>query len=245
MKYVAMDFETGNGNPVSACAVGISVYRDHTCLRRAAYLIRPPEEVGEFHWGNVKIHGIRKSKLKKEPLFDEIWERLRDDVEGSVLVCHNASFDTAVLGACLRYYHLPLPRCRYICTVKVAQKVWPELPNHKLDTVSAALGIALNHHEAGSDADASGRILLAALDETGCADAQELAEHIGMRLGMLSPEKCLTCSTAREIANAARKAERRLRWVKYLKGRPPEAEEKPEDRPDEPDEMLPSDQSDR
>ena len=63
-----------------------------------------------------------------------------------------------------------MPECRYLCTVKVSKRVWPELENHKLDTVSAALHIDLNHHEAGSDARAAGLILQAALRRTGSAD---------------------------------------------------------------------------
>ena len=104
------------------------------------------------------------------------WEPLADIAEGSVIVCHNAMFDTNVLCSCLAHYGLKMPECRYLCTVKVSKRVWPELENHKLDTVSAALHIDLNHHEAGSDARAAGLILQAALRRTGSADADALAE---------------------------------------------------------------------
>lgn len=201
MKYVAMDFETGNGSFASACSVGVSVFEDFELVRHSVYLIRPPASVGKFHWGNVRIHGIKRSMLVNEPTFDEVWQKIRDDVEGSVLVCHNAVFDTAVLRACLEYFHLPLPHCRYICTVKVSQKIWPEMENHRLNTVSHDLGIDLDHHEAGSDAHACGLILLEALKATGSADADELAAKIGMRIGVLSPEGCVSCSTAQEVAN--------------------------------------------
>ena len=104
-----------------------------------------------------------------------------------------------MLCACLAHYHLPVPECRYVCTVKVAQRVWPQLQNHKLDTVSQALGIELNHHEAGSDARAAGLILQAALRETASADADELAEKIGMRLGRISCMGTVPCSIAKEF----------------------------------------------
>ena len=89
-----------------------------------------------------------------------------------------------------------MPECRYLCTVKVSKRVWPELENHKLDTVSAALHIDLNHHEAGSDARAAGLILQAALRRTGSADADALAEKIGMRLGRISSMGKTPCSIA-------------------------------------------------
>lgn len=208
MKYVAMDFETGNASPLSACSVGISVFEDQTLVRNEVRLIRPPAEVGKFHWGNIRIHGIRERMVANEPTFDEIWRSLRQTVCGSVLVCHNAMFDTAVLCACLNYYQLPLPDCAYVCTVKVSQRVWPELVNHKLNTVSEALGIPLNHHEAGSDAQAAGYILQAALQKTGAGDVCELADRIGMRLGRISPAGKSPCSIAKEACSKAARANR-------------------------------------
>lgn len=205
MKYVALDFETANSSPCSACSVGISVFEEGTLLHSEVYLIRPPKEYGSFHWYNIKVHGITRAMVDGAPQFNEVWPLLQPDIEGSVLVCHNAMFDTAVLCKTLLHFGLTLPRCRYVCTVKVAQKIWPALENHKLDTVSSALHIALNHHEAGSDALACGMILQAAMAQTCSKDIDVLADKIGMRLGKISPEGCLSCSTAQEIARKNRR----------------------------------------
>lgn len=198
MRYIALDFETGNASRLSACALGVSIFEDQTPAGELVTLIKPPAQVGKFHWGNVRVNHIKESMVVDAPTFDIVWRELADRVDGSVLVCHNAMFDTAVLCACLAHYHLPVPDCRYVCTVKVAQRVWPQLINHKLDTVASALGIALNHHEAGSDARAAGLILQAALRETGCADVDALARRIGMRLGRISCMGTVPCSIAKE-----------------------------------------------
>lgn len=208
MRYAALDFEAGNGNPISACSLGLSVFEDYELIRQEGFLIHPPRAAGKFHWGNVRIHGLRRQDLIGMPAFDELWPRLQPDLEGSVIVCHNAAFDTAVLCACLEYYRLPLPDCQYICTVKVSQAVWPDMENHRLNTVAQALGISLEHHKAGSDAYACGRILLEALRATGCADAEELAGKLGMRLGVLGGPPCLT---AQELQNASRSRPERHR----------------------------------
>lgn len=197
MKYVAMDFETGNAYYTSACSIGLAYYEDSCLVGRETFLIRPPDSVGKFHWYNVKIHGIKRSQLTDQPTFDQIWEKIREKVDGSVIVCHNAVFDTEVLCRCLEFYQIPLPTCQYICTVKVSQKVWPDLENHKLNTVAAALDISLNHHEAGSDAYACGEILQAALRETGSADAAMLANRLGIRLGVISPAQRSACSASK------------------------------------------------
>lgn len=198
MRYVALDFETGNASPLSACALGVSVFEDSALVREQVSLIRPPAGVSRFHWGNVRVNHITEAMVAEAPAFDAVWCSVADEAEGSVLVCHNAMFDTAVLCACLAHYHLPVPECRYVCTVKVSQRVWPELVNHKLDTVSDALGIELDHHEAGSDARAAGLILQAALRRTDSADADELAQKIGMRLGRISCMGTVPCSIAKE-----------------------------------------------
>ncbi|WP_125115920.1 3'-5' exonuclease [Agathobaculum sp. Marseille-P7918] len=199
MRYIALDFETGNASRLSACALGVSIFEDHTLVAEQTTLIKPPAQVGKFHWGNVRVNHIKESMVADAPTFDEVWNNgLAELAEGSVLVCHNAMFDTAVLCACLAYYHLPVPECRYVCTVKVSQRVWPELQNHKLDTVSQALGIELNHHEAGSDARAAGLILQAALQDTASADVDALARRIGMRLGRISCMGTVPCSIAKE-----------------------------------------------
>lgn len=200
MRYVALDFETGNASRLSACALGVSIFEDAVLVAEQTTLIKPPAQVGKFHWGNVRVNHIKESMVVDAPSFDVVWRQgIGELAEGSVLVCHNAMFDTAVLCACLAHYHLPVPECRYVCTVKVAQRVWPQLQNHKLDTVSQALGISLNHHEAGSDARAAGLILQAALRETASADADELAEKIGMRMGRISCMGTVPCSIAKEF----------------------------------------------
>lgn len=198
MRYFALDFETGNASPLSACAIGVSVFEDDVLVRSEAVLLKPPAGVGKFHWGNIKVNHIKERMVADAPAFDTVWRRFAAEAEDSVIVCHNAVFDTAVLCALLAHYQLDTPNCRYLCTVKVAQRVWPDLENHKLSTVAGALDIALNHHEAGSDAHAAGLILLAALRETGCADADQLAEKIGMRLGRISCMGTTPCSIAKD-----------------------------------------------
>lgn len=212
MKYAALDFETANSSRCSACSVGISVFEDSDLIRSAVYFIRPPKEFNTFNWYNIKVHGITQEMVSDAPSFREIWPLLEPYIEDSVLVCHNAMFDTSVLCKLLEYYKMALPRCRYICTVKVSQKLWPSLENHKLNTVSSALHIALNHHEAGSDALASGLILQAALRETKSENVDILAKKIGMRLGGISPEGCWSCSTAQEIVRKnARKTKKQTK----------------------------------
>jgi DNA polymerase-3 subunit epsilon len=65
------------------------------------------------------------------------------------------------LRACCASYRLAAPTLPFRCTVQISRRVWNIYPT-KLSDVCAKLGIALNHHEALSDATACAKIVLAA-----------------------------------------------------------------------------------
>ena len=70
-----------------------------------------------------------------------------------------------VLAKCLRAYCIDAPdTLRYICTCRAGRRLYPALPNHKLNTMCDYLGIALDHHEAGSDSRACALLLKNYLD---------------------------------------------------------------------------------
>lgn len=219
MRYTAIDFETANSSPLSACSIGVVVFEDGVPIRESIHLIHPPEEFGKFNWYNVRIHGIKSAMVADQPTFAEVWNEIQSDIADTLIVCHNAMFDTAVLCKLLTYYQIPLPDFLYVCTVKISQKVWPDMENHKLDTVSEALQIELDHHEALSDARACGFILARAMQQLRCMEIDELADAIGMRIGKISDSEHISCSTAEEIQqkieSQKRKEIRRLRYYKY------------------------------
>ena len=69
MRYLALDFETGNASPLSACALGASVFEDNQLVDEKISLIRPPECVGRFHWGNVRVNHIKEKMVAARPDF--------------------------------------------------------------------------------------------------------------------------------------------------------------------------------
>lgn len=199
MKFTAIDFETANASMLSACSIGVVEFEDNIPIHETITLIRPPEECGKFNWYNVRIHGITAPMVKHAPTFDQVWQRIHPSIENQLIVCHNAAFDTVVLCRLLEYYRIPVPEFDYVCTVKLSQKLWPEMENHKLDTVCNDLNINLNHHEALSDARACGLIFAEALKDQHCTQLSELLEAAEMRIGHVSPQGRQSCSTAEEI----------------------------------------------
>ncbi len=149
---VAIDFETANELRTSACSIGVAWIENGRVTATEEHLIRPREM--RFNPFNSAIHGIRADDVADAPEFPAVWARLRDRVEGRLVLAHNAAFDLSVLRHTLTDYGLDWPACSYLCTVVLARRAWPGLTAHKLNHLADFLGIALDHHHAGSDAEA-------------------------------------------------------------------------------------------
>jgi DNA polymerase-3 subunit epsilon len=154
MTFVAIDFETADSGPDSACALGLVTAVDGRIVDKQHWLIRPPRQLFLFSY----IHGITWEMVKDKPTFKDIWPQVKRTLdEADFLAAHNASFDKRVLEACSGR---PSPK-PFVCTVQVARRTWNIRPT-KLNNVCDFLDIELNHHEALSDAEACARIVLAA-----------------------------------------------------------------------------------
>jgi DNA polymerase III subunit epsilon len=81
--------------------------------------------------------------------------------QADYLVAHNAGFDRNVLHRCCQHAEVEFSAMNFACTVKLARLAWNIRPT-RLSDVCGSLGISLNHHHAGSDADACGQIVIAA-----------------------------------------------------------------------------------
>jgi DNA polymerase III subunit epsilon len=156
--FVAIDFETADHGPDSACAVGLVRVEGQRVVHREAVLLRPPRPRFLFS----SIHGISWEMVESEPVFGDVWPRLLPILDGAAfLAAHNASFDRRVLGACCALAGLSIPEMPFVCTVQLARRRWGERRND-LASVCRRLGIGLVHHDAGSDAEACARIVIAA-----------------------------------------------------------------------------------
>ena len=156
--FVAIDFETADNGADSACSVGLVRVEGLKIVRRETVLIRPPRPRILF----TRIHGISWPMVADAPLFGDIWPTLLPMLDGAThLVAHNAQFDRRVLETCCRVAGHPAPPIPFLCTVQMARKKWQLRPAN-LPAVCRFLNIPLNHHDAGSDAEACARIVIAA-----------------------------------------------------------------------------------
>ena len=74
---------------------------------------------------------------------------LYDLIAGAQLVvAHNASFDMGALQKAIQKYDMyQMPAFTYGCTVKLSRKLYPWLPNHRLNTMAEFLNVSFQHHD--------------------------------------------------------------------------------------------------
>ncbi|MBB3999320.1 3'-5' exonuclease [Aureimonas pseudogalii] len=173
MTVVAIDFETANAARSSPCAVGLAFVEGGVVTRRAYHLIRPRDM--RFDPMNIRVHGIRPRDVEDAPEFPAVFESFADELDGALVLAHNASFDLGVIRETAGLYGLAHPAFASLCTVSVARRLWPDMPSRRLSALAARFEVGFTHHHAGEDAYACARIALEAVRETGAADIRDLA----------------------------------------------------------------------
>ncbi|WP_427869396.1 3'-5' exonuclease [Leucobacter luti] len=183
--FTAIDFETANSHPSSACAVGLVRIRDGVAVERAEWLIRPPASHAEFLRFNIKIHGITPEMVEGARDWAGQLGELRDFIGEDVAVAHNASFDMGVIRAACAETITPTPRLKYLCSVQVSRKTY-EIPSHRLPLAAAAAGYGeFAHHDALADSEACAAIIVDAARRHEVASVPDLVKKTGLRLQQL------------------------------------------------------------
>lgn len=161
--FVALDFETADPLKDSACALALVRVEGRRIVAREHRLLRPPRSEFWFSW----IHGITWDQVEGEASFEEAWPGMEPILDGAdFLAAHNAPFDRSVLRACCERAGFEAPPLPFLCTVRLARRVWDLRPT-RLPDVCGFLGIPLEHHRAASDAEACAAIVLRALRDAG------------------------------------------------------------------------------
>lgn len=157
--FAAIDFETANNERSSVCSVGVVIVRDGE-ITDSFYSLIQPEPNYYIYWC-TRVHGLTCRDTDNAPLFPEVWAQIEPLIEGLPLVAHNSRFDETCLKAVFRTYQMDYPDYLFFDTLRVARRVFRNLPNHQLQTVAAACGFDMaHHHHALADAEACARIAL-------------------------------------------------------------------------------------
>ncbi|NND99220.1 MAG: DNA polymerase III subunit epsilon [Pirellulaceae bacterium] len=183
--FTAIDFETANRRPDSACQLAAVKVRDGEIVDSAMWMIHPVPFY--FAPSNIRIHGITPQRVQNEPKFAQCWDEIATTIGNDCIVAHNASFDIGVLLACLTKHSLKVPSLQYTCTRAIARRVWPKRQRYGLKPLSDWLGVRFRHHDALEDSIACAKILLAAGIDRSANSLPELETALRLSRGTAGP----------------------------------------------------------
>lgn len=164
MPFAVVDVET----------TGFSPHRFDRLLEIAIVRITPSGETEDEYVtlvnplrdvGPTEIHGITATDVVEAPTFDEISGDVLARLDQAVFVAHNARFDRGFIGAELSMAGILLPEIPSLCTLALARRIFPSLPNHRLETCCEEAGLQVDRwHSALHDARATAALLTACLE---------------------------------------------------------------------------------
>ncbi|WP_338469818.1 PolC-type DNA polymerase III [Niallia sp. XMNu-256] len=163
--YVVFDVET----------TGLSAVYD-TIIELAAVKVRNGEIIDRFEsFANphvplsatiINLTSITDDMLQDAPEVEAVLKRFHRWTEDAILVAHNASFDMGFLNTGYKRIGLDKAENPVIDTLELGRFLYPELKNHRLNTLAKKLDVELTqHHRAIYDAEATGYILMKMLRE--------------------------------------------------------------------------------
>lgn len=190
LDFCAIDFETASWDRASAIQVGIVRVRNGLVVDQFANLLKPLPGFDEFSDAAIEIHHITPQMVESAPYWSDLYPAIRAFIAQDRLVSYNARFDGQVFASTSLVAGIDDPSVEMGCALTWAQGTLRQLPNHRLATVAAHLGIGLdNHHDATADAIACANVVthLAALHNVDTVEA--IAALTKSRFATYQPDK--------------------------------------------------------
>jgi DNA polymerase III subunit epsilon len=159
---IVLDFETNGMRPEEG----------HRVTEVAAVLIRNNRVVDHFDsllncGARIPEHisrftGISQAMVDGAPDATSVFSELLEFIGEHPVVAHNAWFDRAFLESECSQLGLAYPNRDFICSVKIARKLFPEMPSHALGCLASRLEIPFmpGAHRATVDAAMTSQVLL-------------------------------------------------------------------------------------
>ena len=152
-EIVVFDIETTgiDANNERITEIGAVKIKDFAVIDTFNSFVNPQKPIPKHV---VELTGITDDMVSGAPLIDEVLERFVEFCNGCVLVAHNAQFDVGFMensaARCGKDFNFT-----YVDTLPLARSMYPQLKNHRLDTLVKHLKLKeFNHHRASDDAKA-------------------------------------------------------------------------------------------
>jgi DNA polymerase-3 subunit epsilon len=130
--------------------------------------------------GIQRFTGVTQDMVDAAPPAEATLPDLAEQMEGRVLVAHNASFDRRVLAQAFSRADVAWPDPPTLCTVALARQLHPLARQRKLAPLAESLGIEVETtHRALADAETCARVFCALFPRL-CANAGSVAAALSL-----------------------------------------------------------------
>lgn len=100
-----------------------------------------------------RLTGILPQMVSGQPSFEDLAKDIKQELEGKILVAHNARFDYGFIRASFGRMGIDF-KPKVLCTVKLSRLLFPHQTRHNLDTIIYEHGLIISaRHRALGDAD--------------------------------------------------------------------------------------------
>ena len=128
----------------------------------------------------TRVHGIEERDVLRAPTAERALGEFLDWLGDDWLAAHDAPRDARVLGFELARARLDPPRAPWLCTLRLARKLLPEAPDHRLETLCELLELEDGpRHRALADAAWCMQVLAACAARAEDASAERLLAICG------------------------------------------------------------------
>jgi DNA polymerase III subunit epsilon len=165
-EFAVIDVETTHGDPTKGHIIEVALVAHNgiKMLEHWTSLVRPR---AELPWFIQRLTGIGPAMLADAPIFPTVAKRLRDGVEGRILVAHNVRYDLTALQHEFARTGLTF-QPDTLCTERLCRQLMPGLSHYNLISLCRYFGIeTVANHRALNDAAATLAILLLLRNEFG------------------------------------------------------------------------------
>ncbi|UOE92805.1 PolC-type DNA polymerase III [Alkalihalobacillus sp. LMS39] len=180
--YIVFDVETTGLSAVYNKIIELAAVKIHNgeIIDRFESFADPHEPLSQTI---IELTGITDDLVQGAPEIEDVLKKFHDFIGDATLVAHNASFDMGFLNVGFRNIGVGDATNPVIDTLELGRFLYPELKNHRLNTLCKKFDIELvSHHRAIYDAEATGYLLWKMVkdaNERGVINHNQLNDNMG------------------------------------------------------------------
>jgi exodeoxyribonuclease X len=135
LAYAVVDVEGNGQQPPDLVELAVVPIVGGTIGEPRSWLVRPERSIKYYA---TRIHGLTNDDVANQPPFAAVADEVRDALNVSALVAHNAHVDTGVLQRELDDWQCP----EVLDTLKLAKRLLPKQDSYQLGVLVKALKLA-------------------------------------------------------------------------------------------------------